>query len=272
MNAWRPQDLRILMYLLEISDWFPSLVARQLTPSILILATDHDILKLKDSSGKPMRFGQARMLMLTIRLLSEGRGLPSILLDKFNQLSVASLSKNFFQSRLSAYDPEHWDVPDVKKTLISMNMHRIAVVCEMEKVNGLVFMSCAAERDLTRLGAVNIIEREKLERFIFSLNNPNKRVRADKTTALLPAISSTSLFPPEPPPIPQDYLCPITQEIMEDPVIASDGHTYERKAISEWLDQNEVSPMTNEALESSQLFANISMKRMIREWKETPKM
>ncbi|NEJ83202.1 hypothetical protein GR268_42755, partial [Rhizobium leguminosarum] len=32
-------------------------------------------------------------------------------------------------------------------------------------------------------------------------------------------------------PIPDECFCPITQEIMEDPVIAQDGHTYERTAI-----------------------------------------
>ena len=32
--------------------------------------------------------------------------------------------------------------------------------------------------------------------------------------------------------IPEDYLCPITQELMEDPVIAADGHSNERAAIT----------------------------------------
>ena len=35
-----------------------------------------------------------------------------------------------------------------------------------------------------------------------------------------------------------NLLCPITYEIMEDPVIAYDGHSYERKAIKEWYRLN----------------------------------
>lgn len=31
------------------------------------------------------------------------------------------------------------------------------------------------------------------------------------------------------------YLCPITTEVMDDPVIAADGYTYERSAIEEWF-------------------------------------
>ena len=33
----------------------------------------------------------------------------------------------------------------------------------------------------------------------------------------------------------QTFICPITGDIMKDPVIGSDGHTYERSAIEQWL-------------------------------------
>ena len=36
----------------------------------------------------------------------------------------------------------------------------------------------------------------------------------------------------------QHLLCPITQEIMTEPVVAADGHTYEKKAIEAWLYKN----------------------------------
>lgn len=47
--------------------------------------------------------------------------------------------------------------------------------------------------------------------------------------------------------VPLDYICPITHEIMKDPVIAEDGFTYERSAIQEWFGQRSqtISPMTN---------------------------
>ena len=34
---------------------------------------------------------------------------------------------------------------------------------------------------------------------------------------------------------PEIIMCPITQDIMLDPVSAADGHAYERAAIAEWL-------------------------------------
>jgi hypothetical protein len=61
-------------------------------------------------------------------------------------------------------------------------------------------------------------------------------------------------------------MCPITQEIMLDPVIASDGHTYERRAIDEWLRQHNSSPLTSQQLENRNLLPSHTLKRMIREF------
>ncbi|EOD25809.1 hypothetical protein EMIHUDRAFT_60168, partial [Emiliania huxleyi CCMP1516] len=67
---------------------------------------------------------------------------------------------------------------------------------------------------------------------------------------------------------PADFVCPITTEIMGDPVMAADGHAYERSAIERWLTTKLTSPMTGEALEQSCLFPNHILRRMIREWRE----
>jgi hypothetical protein len=32
---------------------------------------------------------------------------------------------------------------------------------------------------------------------------------------------------------------------MDDPCVAADGYTYDRKAIEKWLEENDKSPMTN---------------------------
>ena len=52
----------------------------------------------------------------------------------------------------------------------------------------------------------------------------------------------------------EDYVCPITHEVPKDPVVASDGYTYERVAIEAWLLRGEVddkytSPITREDIE-----------------------
>jgi hypothetical protein len=67
---------------------------------------------------------------------------------------------------------------------------------------------------------------------------------------------------------PSDMLCPITCAIMKDPVICSDGNTYERKAIETWLRTNNKSPSTNLPLINKTLIPNVFAKRVIDSYKE----
>lgn len=63
--------------------------------------------------------------------------------------------------------------------------------------------------------------------------------------------------------IPHEWKCPITHEIMIDPVMASDGFTYERSAIERWLINSNKSPMTNEIITKETLKLNINLRNLI---------
>jgi U-box domain len=67
--------------------------------------------------------------------------------------------------------------------------------------------------------------------------------------------------------IPPDFLCPLSLSIMEEPVIASDGHTYEKYNIQTWMVQKKNSPITREKL-LSHLFPNLLLKNQIDDWKK----
>ena len=57
--------------------------------------------------------------------------------------------------------------------------------------------------------------------------------------------------------IEQGLLCPITCELMHEPVVASDGNTYERAAIKTWFDASKTtSPVANAPLASLVLKPN----------------
>ena len=69
--------------------------------------------------------------------------------------------------------------------------------------------------------------------------------------------------------IPEDFLCPITQEMMENPVMAADGHTYEKAAIVRWLETgHRTSPLTGERLKHDTLTDNFALKKTINTFKE----
>jgi hypothetical protein len=67
---------------------------------------------------------------------------------------------------------------------------------------------------------------------------------------------------------PDEFVCPITQEVMDDPAVAADGHTYERAAIERWMARKMTSPKTGEEFESAIIFPNHSTRRQLREWQE----
>ncbi len=51
----------------------------------------------------------------------------------------------------------------------------------------------------------------------------------------------------------------LTQAVMKEPVIAADGHTYEKAAILDWLQLHAESPVTGEALSDHTVLPNIVM-------------
>jgi len=63
--------------------------------------------------------------------------------------------------------------------------------------------------------------------------------------------------------IPEEYICPITQVTMVDPVIGSDGNTYDKSAITEWLRSHSTSPMTRQPMNIESLRPNFALRSMI---------
>ncbi|CAF2708819.1 unnamed protein product [Rotaria sp. Silwood2] len=61
----------------------------------------------------------------------------------------------------------------------------------------------------------------------------------------------------------KDFICPITGTLFHDPVVASDGHTYEREAIVRWLQRERISPITREAMSIDKINPNRIIKSMV---------
>ena len=66
-----------------------------------------------------------------------------------------------------------------------------------------------------------------------------------------------------------DLVCPISHEIMREPVLAVDGHSYERSNLEKWfatkrLHSNPItSPVTNKEMPSDNIIPNHSLKKVI---------
>ncbi|KAF3594434.1 hypothetical protein DY000_02023600 [Brassica cretica] len=67
--------------------------------------------------------------------------------------------------------------------------------------------------------------------------------------------------------VPVDFLCPVSLELMKDPVIVSTGQTYERAYIQRWIDcGNLTCPKTQQKLQNFTLTPNYVLRSLISRW------
>jgi hypothetical protein len=63
------------------------------------------------------------------------------------------------------------------------------------------------------------------------------------------------------------FFCPLTKEIMENPVMSNKGCNFERKAILKWMDDmGDICPVTNTPLKPSDLVSNGKLQWEICQW------
>ncbi|XP_047324328.1 U-box domain-containing protein 15-like [Impatiens glandulifera] len=69
---------------------------------------------------------------------------------------------------------------------------------------------------------------------------------------------------------PNEFLCPITLDLMTDPVIIATGQTYERESIERWLSSDQrTCPKTGQKLTHLTLVPNFALRNLILQWCET---
>lgn len=67
--------------------------------------------------------------------------------------------------------------------------------------------------------------------------------------------------------IPSHFKCPISLDLMKDPVTLSTGITYDRASIETWIENgNQTCPITKEVLRNLEPIPNHTMRKMIQEW------
>lgn len=67
--------------------------------------------------------------------------------------------------------------------------------------------------------------------------------------------------------IPKDFCCPISLDLMRDPVIISTGQTYDRSSISRWMEEGHYTcPKTGQMLNHTRLVINRALRNLIMQW------
>ncbi|XP_020584710.1 U-box domain-containing protein 21-like [Phalaenopsis equestris] len=99
----------------------------------------------------------------------------------------------------------------------------------------------------------------------FKLFKPKSKLTSRRATTATTTITSPS---PSDLPIPNHFRCPISLDLMKDPVTLPTGITYDRRSIETWLKEGNLTcPLTNQPLPlDGDLIPNHTIRRMIQEW------
>lgn len=148
-----------------------------------------------------------------------------------------------------------------RKMKIYDDLHRVMRKVEAQ---GNLLIQQLENREMTLLE-----ENEILMNFI--RNNLSQQGRAQHSQSLDvrgprgPKIRQYIL--PEGRSVPGDFICPITQEIIREPVVVDDGHYYEENAICMWVEKKQSSPLTNMSIRPVGIRV-LFIKNMIKKWVE----
>ncbi|CAH8360782.1 unnamed protein product [Eruca vesicaria subsp. sativa] len=141
-------------------------------------------------------------------------------------------------------------------------IERLAKKLELQTMDDLKMETIAIETLIQEKGGLSI----ETKQHIVQLLNKFKKLQGVEATVIHyePVINkSTSLI------LPHEFLCPITLEIMHDPVIIATGQTYEKESIEKWFDAgHKTCPKTGQTLDHLSLAPNFALKNIILQWCE----
>ncbi|CAN6866353.1 unnamed protein product [Brassica oleracea] len=141
-------------------------------------------------------------------------------------------------------------------------IERLAKKLELQTMEDLKTETIAIKTLVQEKGGLSI----ETKQHIIELLNKFKKLQGVEATDVLyePVIKkSTSLI------LPHEFLCPITLEIMQDPVIIATGQTYEKEGIQKWFDAgHKTCPKTGQTLDHLSLAPNYALKNIILQWCE----
>ncbi|KAF8791075.1 WD repeat, SAM and U-box domain-containing protein 1-like [Argiope bruennichi] len=146
-----------------------------------------------------------------------------------------------------------WTVEDVINWLKSLKLEEYIEIFSGNSIDGKELMYLNHENLSSILKIDSLGQRNKILRAIQYLKNP---------------LWQHAVSDIEDEMVLNEFCCPITHEVMRDPVVAADGYSYEKQAIEEWLENGkETSPMTNEILAHKILTPNHILLQLIQKYK-----
>ncbi|CAL1547715.1 unnamed protein product [Lymnaea stagnalis] len=186
-----------------------------------------------DNTVKIWQLNDTSEIMKNLSGYEEGDPTSSQLLNSYSRVAM-----------------ELWTLDDVCEWLNSLGLGEYDEAFRKNAIDGKELLALSVNDLEDTLGVAALGHRNKILR--------GRSLAQDKDVKMIRSTEPTNT--------PEEFLCPITHEIMRDPVIASDGYTYDKQAILSWMGKEPRSPMTNMVLDSKDLVPNRTLKMMIQKF------
>lgn len=115
-------------------------------------------------------------------------------------------------------------------------------------------------------GKGSVLTAPGLNNSIDSVTQQPRDVMKDKNQAMMIVLRDRSVTAANRQAWVEICTCPLSLDIMTDPVVANDGITYERADIQEWMNKSSISPWTNQAFENKDLVPNLLVLQLIQQF------
>lgn len=169
--------------------------------------------------------------------------------------------------KVKTVDISKWDSKDIYDWILSIDKERfgkykdLKQTLEGEQLTGSD-LEGITEQNLKEFGITKFSDKKLLFHRIQSILPKDKKAETARSTVC------TTTKKVEDEDVPDQFLDPITYELMEDPVLCTkSGHTYERKTIELWIEENGADPVTRQKIKKKHLVPNRGLKDLIADWK-----
>eukprot|EP01084_Bolivina_argentea_P128278 226771_1 len=148
------------------------------------------------------------------------------------------------------FGTENYDIDDEKKfneKLLKRTYRRMALICHPDTKDGNDeewLKLCSYYGILTRICEYKIEAKNKNKDDVHVQTTQNSSDDEKAASLKMAKESASTSLDSINKDIPEKYICPITHQIMYDPVIAFDGFCYEKNAIENYLKMHKKSPKT----------------------------
>ena len=171
-----------------------------------------------------------------------------------------------------AVDVSKWTADDIYKWILSIDEERFAKYTDLEetlKEEQLTGsdLSGITEQNLKDFGITKFADKKMIYNKIQSILSEKEKTKKGNEGRGISMEGKQGGDDGDD--VPDQFLDPISYELMVDPVLCSkSGHTYDRKTIEDCIEQNGVDPITQQKIKKKHLVPNRTLKELIDEWKK----